>query len=177
MKIQGGVELNFRIVKLDYKYCDYLRDFDYRIAHNRGSKELRPYIGILFIINDLEYFAPLSSPKEKYKTMHNSIDLIKIKNGEYGVINLNNMLPVHPNNYEVIDLNSPKNDSEIKRYNLIKKQLRWLNSNRNIIYDNAINLYKLYINNKLPRRIKNRCCNFLLLEQKSVLYNDSLVSV
>ena len=135
--------MNFKIVKLDYRYCDYLREFDYRVAYNRGLKELRPYIGVLFKVNNLEYFAPLSSPKTKHLTMHNSIDLIKIKNGEYGVINLNNMLPVQKNNYELIDLNSPKDSSEIKRFNLIKKQLRCLNSNRNIISNNAINLYNL----------------------------------
>ena len=169
--------MNFKIVKLDYRYCDYLRKFDYRVAYNKGLKELRPYIGILFIVNNLEYFAPLSSPKAKHLTMHNSIDLIKIKDGEYGVINLNNMLPVHRDNYEIIDLNSPSDVGEKKRFNLIKKQLRWLNSNRNTIYNNAINLYNLYINDKLPQRIKNRCCNFPLLEEKSVLYNDLLVSV
>ena len=169
--------MNFIIVKLDYKYCDYLREFDYRVAYNKGVKELRPYIGVLFKVNNLEYFAPLSSPKVKHKTMHNSIDLIKIKNGEYGVINLNNMLPVRQNNYEIIDLNSPKNSDETKRFNLIKKQLRWLNSNRKAIYENAINLYNLYINNKLPTRIRNRCCNFSLLEEKCSQYNSLLINV
>ncbi len=113
--------MNFKIVKLDYKYCDYLREFDYRVAYNKGVKELRPYIGVLFKVNSMMYFAPLSSPKEKHKSMHNSIDLIKINNGEYGVINLNNMLPVLDNNYEILDLNLPKDLNEKKRFTLIKK--------------------------------------------------------
>jgi len=30
-------------------------------------KEKRPFIGIILKINDINYFAPLSSPKEKHK--------------------------------------------------------------------------------------------------------------
>lgn len=52
-----------KIVKVNSKYCDYLRKYDCRVPFNAGSKELRPFIGVLFKINDCEYFAPLSSPK------------------------------------------------------------------------------------------------------------------
>lgn len=31
-------------------------------------------------------------------------------------------------------------------------------------------LYNLYVNNKLPDNVKNRCCNFILLEEKCDLY-------
>ncbi len=62
---------NFRIVKVDYKYCDYLRQFDNKVPYNARSKELRPFIGILFLINECEYFAPLSSPKAKHLDMKN----------------------------------------------------------------------------------------------------------
>lgn len=65
--------LNFRIVKVDYKYCDYLRQFDKRVAYNKDRKELRPFVGVLFEINDIEYFAPLTSPKEKHLKMKNTI--------------------------------------------------------------------------------------------------------
>ena len=169
--------VNYKIVKLNYKYCDFLREFDYRVAYNSGSKELRPYIGVLFKIADIEYFAPLSSPKPKHKSIHRSIDMIKLDDGNLGVINLNNMLPVLSNNYEILDLNSPKNISEIKRYNLLKKQLRWLNSNRISINKKANNLYKMYVNGKLSDNIKSRCCNFILLESKCKEYNNLLISV
>ena len=32
---------NFKIVKVDYKYCDYLRKFDNKVAYNKNEKELR----------------------------------------------------------------------------------------------------------------------------------------
>ena len=48
-----------KIVKIDTVYCDYLRQYDKRVSYNMGTKELRPFIGVLFKINQLEYFAPL----------------------------------------------------------------------------------------------------------------------
>lgn len=38
---------NFRIVKVNYKYCDYLRQFDNKVPYNTGSKELRPFIEVV----------------------------------------------------------------------------------------------------------------------------------
>lgn len=38
---------NFRIVKVDYKYCDYLRQFDNKVMYNVGMKNLRPFVGLL----------------------------------------------------------------------------------------------------------------------------------
>lgn len=86
---------NFRIVKVDCDYCDYLRKFDSKVMYNAGSKELRPFIGILFSVDGMEYFAPLSSPKTKHLNMKNNIDMIKIDSGRLGVINFNNMIPVN----------------------------------------------------------------------------------
>ena len=53
---------NLLIVRVDSNYCDYLRKFDTKVAYNMNEKELRPFVGILFRIEDCEYFAPLSSP-------------------------------------------------------------------------------------------------------------------
>ena len=101
---------NFKIVKVDYKYCDYLRKFDNKVSYNAGYKELRPFIGVLFMIDKCEYFAPLSSPKLKHKKLRNTLDLIKIADGLLEVINLNNMIPVTSNNYEKFDLDKKTNN-------------------------------------------------------------------
>jgi len=138
---------NFKIVKVDYKYCDYLRMFDSKVSYNSSSKELRPFVGILFIVNGCEYFAPLSSPKIKHIHMKNNVDVVKIDNGNYGVVNFNNMIPVTSNNYELIDLNAaPKNTNELKMYNLLKTQLLWLNRNNKDVKGKAIKLYEMYKN-------------------------------
>ena len=99
------VILNLKNVRVMSDYCDYLRKFDNRVSYNKYEKELRPVIGILFKIDACEYFAPLSSPKEKHKKMKNTVDFFKIKNGELGAVNFNNMIPVKENNYSLVDLN------------------------------------------------------------------------
>lgn len=140
-----------RIVKVESEYCDYLRMFDNKVPYNVGVKELRPFIGILFMIGDCEYFAPLSSPKDKHKLLKNMIDLLKINDGIYGVVNFNNMIPVKCDSYVEFDLNiDNKNNDEIMRVNLLRNQLRWLTANRDEIMNKSRLLHNLYKNDKLP---------------------------
>lgn len=53
----------------------------------------------------------------------------------------------------------------------MNNQLRWLTANKKEIYTKSRLLYNLYINNKLPKNVKSRCCNFPLLEEKCEIYN------
>lgn len=163
---------SFKIVKVDYKYCDYLRRFDNKVVYNAGSKELRPFIGILFNVDECEYFAPLSSPKEKHLSMKTQIDFIKIDGGKLGVVNINNMIPVNPNNYELFDLNKiPSTKSEENRQLLLKSQLFFLNRDIDSVINKAVSLYNKYKQDRLPEHLRERCCNFVLLEKISKDYN------
>lgn len=167
--------LNLQIVRIDSDYCDYLRKFDDKIAYNKYDKELRPFIGILFEIDSYKYFAPLSSPKDKHKKMRNMIDFLKIKNGELGAVNFNNMIPVTNKNYYLIDLNRKTSKSEeIKYQKLLNEQLVWLNSHYNQVKNKSFRLYQLYNSGKLPQNIKERCCNFKLLEEKCLECNKEI---
>lgn len=62
-------KLNFYIV--DDNYIKYLSKFDKHIAYNKEQK--RPYIGVVIIVNDCYYFAPLFSPKQKHKTYKSNL--------------------------------------------------------------------------------------------------------
>lgn len=163
--------LNLKIVRVSSDYCDYLRKFDNKVAYNKYEKELRPFIGILFKIDECEYFAPLSSPKEKHKKMKNTVDFFKIKNGELGAVNFNNMIPVNKNNYSLVELNKETlTMSELKYQKLLREQLEWLNANYYQVKNKSFKLYNLYNNEKLPQNIMKRCCNFKLLEEKCQQY-------
>ena len=164
-----------RIVKVDSLYCDYLRKYDNKVSYNAGTKDLRPFIGVLFTIGKCEYFAPLSSPK--HKSLRNTLDLIKINNGELGVVNFNNMIPVTSNNYIEFDLDKKTNKkSEMFRIELLRNQLRWLSANKKEINTKSKLLYNLYKADKLPENVRDRCCNFPLLEEKCKEYNKQKVS-
>ena len=163
--------LNLKIVRVSSDYCDYLREFDNKVAYNKYEKELRPFIGILFKIDKCEYFAPLSSPKEKHKKMKNTVDFFKIKNGELGAVNFNNMIPVNENNYSLVELNKETlTMSELKYQKLLREQLEWLNANYYQVKNKSFKLYELYNNGKLPENIMKRCCDFKLLEEKCKQY-------
>ena len=164
--------LNLEIVRVDSDYCDYLRQFDNKVAYNKYEKELRPFIGILFKIDTCKYFAPLSSPKPKHRRMKNMIDFFKIKDGELGAVNFNNMIPVTDKNYTLVDLNKETlTIAELKYQKLLKEQLNWLNAHYRQVKNKSFRLYQLYNSGKLPDNMKSRCCNFKLLEEKCLEYN------
>ena len=143
-----------------------------KVPYNKDKKELRPFIGILVEVNNCKYFAPLSSPKSKHKTMKTTLDFMKIDNGNLGAINFNNMLPVTDNN--IIKLNLDKEcftKQEEKYIKMLKEQLYWLNRNNDKLYGRSKKLYDKYINGTLNENIAKRCCNFKLLEEKCIEYN------
>lgn len=166
--------INLKVVKIHSEYCNYLRQFDNKIPYNNFDKELRPFVGILFEVGEYKYFAPLTSPKLKHRTMKNNIDFLKIKSGILGAVNFNNMLPVTESNYSLIDLNVSSGSIKDQKYlKLLKEQVRWLNKNYIQVKTKAWRLYHLYNENKLPKTIQSRCCNFKLLESKCQLYSKT----
>ncbi len=36
---------SLKIVRVNTKYCDYLRKFDHKVPYNKNEKELRPFLG------------------------------------------------------------------------------------------------------------------------------------
>lgn len=144
--------INLKIVRVNTDYCDYLRKFDNKVSYNKFEKESKP----------------------KHKNMKNTIDFFKIKDGELGAVNFNNMIPVNENNYSLVDLNKETlTIAELKYQKLLREQLEWLNANYKQIKSKSLKLYQLYTNGKLPENIRKRCCNFKLLEEKCVEYNKS----
>ena len=159
---------------VDNNYLNYLRTFDDKVLFNHGID--RPYVGIILSLStpdgSINYFAPLSSPKKKHKTMKNNIDFIKIDSGNLGAINLNNMIPLVNGTYSKIDINSIKD----KNYNiLLSKQIRWIRSNKSNITSQAYSLHRKMAQddsslNSFELKVKSRCCNFSLLEDVANKY-------
>ena len=173
---------NLKFYTIDTEYMKYLRDIDNRVADTsiENKKEKRKFIGILLKIDNKNYLAPLSSKKEKFLKMKNSIDFIKINSGLEGAINLNNMIPVYN---QFISEYKVEEELDVKYKKLVQNQLSWCNEeiNKKKILESALELYKLieklHENNldklnesKKLRDLKERCCNFKLLEEKALDY-------
>ena len=121
---------NLILVRIDMDYCNYLRLYDRKVSYNYDKKELRPFVGVLFEINDCMYFAPLSSPKAKHLKIKSNLDFLKLDKGKLGAINFNNMIPVTEKNIVKLDLDKKCiNKSEEKYVKLLKEQIYWLNRN------------------------------------------------
>ena len=164
------------LVKLDADYCNYLRKYDNKVPYNYGKKELRPFVGVLFEVNDCMYFAPLSSPKAKHLRLKSKMDFFKIDKSKLGAINFNNMIPFTVDNIIKIDLDKKvSNKKEAKYIKLLNEQIYWLNRHSDSLLNRTKSLYDKYVNNNLPISIASRCCNFKLLEGKHMEYNKVVV--
>ena len=161
------------LVRLDTTYCDYLRKFDKRVPYNYDSKELRPFVGVLFQVNNCMYFAPLSSSKPKHLKIKSKLDFLKLDSGKLGAINFNNMLPVTETNIIRLDLDKEcLTKTEEKYIKLLKEQIYWLNRNKEKLYGRAKKLYDKYMEGTLEYKTMERCCDFRLLEEKCKEYNQ-----
>lgn len=160
---------NLKIYYLDEKYINYLRKFDSKVAYNKCKT--RPYVGVVYTFNGFNYFAPLSSPKEKHLTMSDkAIDIFKIKDGILGIININNMIPTP---LECISEVLPT-ITNAKYKALVENQTTFINDNRRKLL-NKVKLFRFQADKGyLPTRVKERCCNFKLLEEKCQEYKELL---
>jgi len=169
-------KLNFYIV--DDNYIEYLRQFDHHIAYNKNQK--RPYIGVVLIVNNHYYFAPLFSPKQKHKTYKNNLSFFRIINpktkNNLGIIRFSDMIPVPQECVYLLDV---KNQSYgYKR--LLSEQYSYINSTKSKekIISKAKKIYDIVCKENTKSKIfqfyKSLCCNFTLLEEKCILYQKEM---
>ena len=152
---------NFKLYYISEEYIDYLRQFDNKVAYNKS--QTRPYVGIVYTQNNCDYFVPLHSPKEKHKKIHSkALDIFKIRDGELGVVNINNMIPAP---MKVLTEVLPTITDE-KYKVLLTDQLSFLNNHKRDIYKKIKNFMLLYHKGYLSKVVLDRCCDFELLENK-----------
>ncbi len=155
--------MGINLYRVNKSYCMYLHEFDRRVPEMGEEKETRPFIGILLCVNGKNFFAPLTSPKQKHLHMKETQDFLKIYEGKLGGINLNNMIPIPRRFLEKIYLEQIENNQYA---HMLAMQLEWLQRNKVRITNKARNLYFLITQTKVEESLKNRCCNFKLLEEK-----------
>ncbi len=166
----------FKLFMVKDDYVNFCRKYDPKVQSNKedSRKFIKKYLGIVFEINNMKYYVPLSSYKpEKHDNMSNKIDFVRIEDEKhkYAVLNLNNMIPVPDN--AIIDFNinilSTNTEEERKYRDLLRNEWRICRAKRDRIIKNASKIYNMVLNNK-PINIVNRCCNYKLLEKLSIQY-------
>ena len=167
-----------KIYSLDECYVNYLQKFDSRVCISKLDQAFgRKYVGAVFKVNELEYFAPLSS---KIKKQHfTDVCLYDEKTKTYiGSVKLNNMIPL-PTKYKqllkTIDFNVLKSSKELadRQYGtLLEKQHIKLND-VSIKYQILSKAQKFYRSYNFNPKLKLLCCDFKLLEQKALEFSLS----
>lgn len=157
--------LNFYYI--DLKYIRDLSSIDdniMSISPQRG-KQNRPFVGVIVLLNGRKYCIPLTSPKDKFRSMKSQVDFIKIfdegqrdDTGNYkliGVLNINNMIPVSEMFIRKVDLEVREKDkSEIRLHKqLMQKQIKWCREHAKTIENRANKVYDMVVNH--PERNQN----------------------
>lgn len=169
-------------ITLTSNYLKYLGIYENKVS----LKANRPFIGIVFKVNNKEYFAPLSSPKEKHKGMKTNIDFFKIDKGNLGIINFNNMIPVINNDLcrnklDLEMLSKSLNTDDIKYFRLLKNQLEYCEKNKNIILAKAEKIYNIFTKNldklsESQKKMYRRVNNFKVLEHASKEFEKEYIT-
>ncbi len=161
-----------KIYQVTNEYIDYLFSIDSRVQKNNGD---RKYIGIVFQIENFNYFAPLSSPKDndfdesgKVKKSSPGLHRIVINKGTdkedfLGKIKFTSIIPVLPK--ELIEINI--NDISDEKYkNMLNKQIYYINGFKDKLIKEARNIYNDKINEKNYKFHYQFIVDFKLLEKK-----------
>ena len=152
-----------------------------RNMHNQGDdrvfsvspqvgKSSRPFVGLIIILGKRQYCVPLSSPKEKHKTMKNGLDFHRILDSDrklIGVLDFNNMIPVRDDVVQKIQIRISKSDSPATKHykDMMSDQLTFCRQNHEVIINKANKLYRMVQQKKAGAIVKRRCLNWTKLEE------------
>lgn len=160
---------NLRIYKISDKYIRFMHSRDSKVQYNKNAR--RPYVGIVFKFGSFNYFVPMESPKENHKNIKNGKHIMRLKNGEYGILGFNNMIPVPKS--ALIDFDIDKEPDE-KYKRLLQNQIRICNKQKADILNHAQATYFAVQNgNDFLIRIS---CDFKKLEKACREYNENYKS-
>lgn len=183
---------NLSFYKINETYIEPLQIIDSDVRISTGEKSTRPYVGVVFTIQDRLFFAPLSSPA-KFPNTLNSNDLkiakakksniekrrlsIKVINNKHvhlcNVI-IGKIIPMPSSQISEISINnllSSTVSSERKYGDLLQKEYYAINAMKDTIYDKALRFYTKSITNTLPKHNKTHCVDL----QKAIAYHDSWI--
>lgn len=170
-----------KLYKVLPKYIELLRDEskggDESVYIVDGNKSNRPFVGIVAVFNDCNYFIPLTSYKKRFKYLTaKEPDFTPIyRNGNLVAgLEFNKMIPVPLNQIRPLDMEMRKHDSDKRKE---AKELRiyeqnWCNKNKDLIIDKATKLYNMYVNKDKNYKNIKYCVNFPKLEILCAKYSS-----
>lgn len=159
--------MSFKMYRVELDYIRYLHSVDHRVQFNETKPDAynqnRPYVGIVLEINGHNYFAPLEHPRPAHQSLKANTHIFKIKGGQYGLLALNNMIPIPAAQLVSFDINQdPNRNVLVTQYIICKK-------NAALIQEKAERIYTKRITrpNDFEKKIM---CDFVQLEKAAAAY-------
>lgn len=146
-----------KLYRVDEKYLTHLRNTEKKIPLLKGNYP-RPFVGVVLVINGLEYVAPLSSqPKgtpSDFKVIHQGKQIATVRFGY--------MFPIVETSLVEIDfVEEDKNDAKYAA--LLRTEIANINHHKEDILELAQKTYQYCKDKKDNFHIY--CCDFLTLEE------------
>ena len=175
---------DFGFYNIDPTYLKYLHQIDTEVYYSETKDySNKPFIGILFVIDDYKYFIPLTSRKQKHakwKNVNNTYYLVYeiiarkwLKpNDVYkdvqdpnkcvkilAALDIKKMIPVPDSVYHKVDFEK-EDDTKYKR--LMEKEYLFCQTIQDGILERAA---KIYLEQKKTGVVYKMYCNFAKLEE------------
>ena len=162
--------MTLKFYEVDNEYIKYLKENGYeKIPNIEYKKHKKFFCGIVLTINNFNYFAPVSSYNKKVHTSFLIMDKDKETKKLKAISSLRFSF-MFPCPIEYLSQKDFSKEDE-KYRNLLRKELRYCNKNREKIKKLANEVYKLGL--KEETRKKFNICNFKKLEETYFRYiND-----
>jgi len=168
-----------KLYEISEEYISYIGTVEKNIfsAKENDRSHTRKYLGIVYSINEYNYYIPLSSPKNSDYRMENGIRKIRrsiipivritfrSSSGELelkGTLKLSNMIPVPASELTLYDM---EHEPDLFYKSLIHKEMLFIRKNKNRIIQNAKILYKQKKENSPAIGYLKSTVDFSLLEQ------------
>lgn len=163
------MEVTLRIYKIDLDYIKHLHSQDDKVQYNSDytntQNQNRPYIGPILIKDGISFYAPLEHPRSVHTKLKESSYLIKIDGGKYGLIGINNMIPVPDDKLIDFDISKDKHSKVlISQFVFCKKHIRELVRKANKVY--------VAQTNPDTAHTQYSSCNFIKLKNSAYKFSN-----
>lgn len=154
-----------KIYRISDKYIRFLKGIDSRVQDNKDRR--RPYVGVVLYVGSFRYFVPMESPKPNHVNIKPGRHIMKLDNGNLGLLGFNNMIPVH--DAAIIEFNID-DEPDAKYAELLRRQVSVINRSKADVYAHATKTYYSVVNKKTTFLV-GICCDFKKLENACKRYN------
>lgn len=157
------MKLNFYDVDKDY--TNYLRTIDNKIPYIGYENRDKFLCGTVLTINNINYYVPVSSNKNKFFSSFIIYDEKKESKNPLATLRFSFMFPCP---IECVHLKEISKENNFQYKILLQKEYEYCNKHINQIKKKAEKIYKIAQNEELRKKLN--LCNFKLLEENYIEY-------